>query len=376
MAAMPSIFDFATQALNPAHYTRLGDDWAIAVADVIGSTQLVAQGRDREINFVAGAVVAVMAETMGTPQMPSACQFGGDGAIAAIPPGRHDHACRLLSALAHWSQEQFDIPLRVGLVPVGELSAAGHHVLAALHDFGQGNVFGQFLGSGAGMAEHWVKADSRWRLDPEPGDLPGLDALSCRWRPIPASRGTVLCLIIDPLNHADLNHIQRQIEAIVATDVAAPLGDGERSQLKVPTWRQLRIELSTIPLAARPLRLARALMGFALMKLADILPDKRLGSFDLAAYKRAQAERSDYRKMAGGPRMVLDVTLNEAQRIEALLTDLEAQGQILFGLSTADATVMTCLVGDFAADRHVHFVDGAHLGYWRAATVLKAKLKH
>ena len=35
---------------------------------------------------------------------------------------------------------------------------------------------------------------------------------------------------------------------------------------------------------------------------------------------------------------------------------------------------MTCLVGDFAADRHVHFVDGAHLGYWRAATVLKAKL--
>ena len=36
---------------------------------------------------------------------------------------------------------------------------------------------------------------------------------------------------------------------------------------------------------------------------------------------------------------------------------------------------MTCLVGDFAADRHVHFVDGAGLGYWRAATVLKAKLK-
>ena len=34
---------------------------------------------------------------------------------------------------------------------------------------------------------------------------------------------------------------------------------------------------------------------------------------------------------------------------------------------------ITCMVGDFMADRHVHFVDGSGLGFWRAAQVLKAK---
>jgi hypothetical protein len=87
------------------------------------------------------------------------------------------------------------------------------------------------------------------------------------------------------------------------------------------------------------------------------------------------AERSDYRKAAGGPRLVLDVTDGEAARIEALLAAEEASGTIRFGTARAGSTTITCLVGDFMADRHVHFVDGAGLGFWRAAEVLKAKVR-
>ena len=45
----------------------------------------------------------------------------------------------------------------------------------------------------------------------------------------------------------------------------------------------------------------------------------RIGSVDVELYRRGMAERSDYRKAAGGPRFVLDVTPIEAEKIEALL---------------------------------------------------------
>ncbi|MFN7189872.1 MAG: DUF3095 family protein, partial [Rhodospirillales bacterium] len=67
------------------------------------------------------------------------------------------------------------------------------------------------------------------------------------------------------------------------------------------------------------------------------------------------------------------VTPDAASRIETVLAASEAAGEIRFGLARADATTITCLVGDFAADRHVHFVDGAGLGFWRASEILKAK---
>lgn len=376
---MPSIRDFSTEAHDPNRYAELGGDWAIAVADVISSTVLVAQGRDREINFVAGAVVAVLASTMGTPDAPNACQFGGDGAVATIPPDRIALAKTTLQALAHWAKTEFNIPLRVGLVPIRELAAKGHHVYAALHDFGKGNVFGQFLGSGVAVAETWVKADAKWRFDPAPGALPGLEELSCRWRPIPSGRGTVMCIIIDPVEQSTaaplLATIKTELEAIISTRLAAPLGQGQRSELKIPTWKSLATELKTVPGWRKIPRLLRALVGYVLMKIALQCKNQRLGPLDMTYYKKTQAERSDYRKMAGGPRFILDVTWDEAERIEALLTRFEAEGQIHFGTATAEATVMTCLVGDFAADRHVHFVDGSKLGYWRAATVLKGKLK-
>ncbi len=376
---MPSIRDFSKEAHDPSRYVRLGGDWSVAVADVISSTTLVAQGRDREINFVAGAVVAVMASTMGTPEAPNACQFGGDGAVAVIPPDRKKVAAEVLQALAYWAKEEFDVPLRVGMVPVQDLSEQGHHVYAALHDFGKGNVFGQFLGSGVPVAETWVKADAKWRLDPAPGPLPGLEELSCRWRPIPSGRGTVLCIIIDPVSddtaNAVLSRIEKELTKIVSTTVAAPLGEGQRSELAFPTIHSLLTELKTVRGFNKIKRLSWAFAGFVLMKIATYCKEGKLGSLDMNYYKRTQAERSDYRKMAGGPRFVLDVTEDEAARIDAMLSDLEVQGLIHYGTARSDATVMTCLVGDFAADRHVHFVDGAGLGYWRAATVLKNKLK-
>ena len=377
--AIPSIRDFSKQALDPKQYVRLGGDWSVAVADVVSSTSLVAHGRDKEINFIAGAMIAVMTRTMGSADGPCASQFGGDGAVALIPPGKAEDAARILQALAYWAKEDFDIPLRVGMVPVHALEAEGHATYAALQDFGKGNVFGQFLGGGVPTAEKWVKADAKWRLDPEPGLLPGLEELSCRWRPVPSGRGRILCVIVDPVETGTSDEILAKVETglseIVLPLDAAPLRNLQDMTIRTPTWSALGTELKTASGMAKIPRLIKALVGSFVMRLAQAAKNQRIGWLDTNAYKASLSERSDYRKMAGGIRMILDVTAEEADRIDALLARMEDRNLIQFGTARSNATVMTCLVGDFAADRHIHFVDGAELGYWRAATALKNKIK-
>ena len=156
---------------------------------------------------------------------------------------------------------------------------------------------------------------------------------------------------------------------------AAPLGDGgELRPAVLPSARLLGIEARTEPPGKRLGRVVRAVLGSAILGLAHRLGGGFPG-VDADHYRRKVAERSDYRKLAGGPRLVLDVSADEDARIEALLQDSEAGGDIRFGLARSEATTMTCMVGDFAADRHVHFVDGQGLGYWRASVMLKDKLK-
>ncbi|WP_395459420.1 DUF3095 family protein [Azospirillum melinis] len=385
MPLLPVIRDFAAEASDPRRYAALDGDWSLAVADVTGSTLLATQGRHRDVNFVAAGVVAVLSDAVRIGQEPAACQFGGDGAIAAVPPGREDGARAALSALAHWSAEVMDVPLRVGLVPVQALLDQGLEVMAALHDVGNGNSFGLFLGAGVVAADAWVKEDARWRLPPQQGPLPGLESVSCRWNPVPPRRGTVLCVIVDAVDPGaagllELARVQRAIEAIVPTAGAAPLGVGERLEARwPPDWRSLLMEARGgrddaglgPSLGTRVRRVGKALAGSGLLVLLLRL-GLSLGNFDPRRYRRHMAERTDFRKSAGGPRLVLDVTEGEADAIEALLARAAQAGSIRYGTARADATTVTCLVGDVTADRHVHFVDGAGLGFWRASVMLKA----
>lgn len=379
---IPRITDFTSDGCNPDRYLELDNDWHLAVADVVSSTVLAKQGRDRAVNFVAGSVVAVLSEVLAVGRdEPIACQFGGDGAIVAVPPGGADKARESLAALAHWAETTIGISLRVGLVPVSALRDQGFSTMAALHDFGGGNVLGLFLGHGVIEAERWVKQDTRWRIPPKPGMLPGIEGLSCRWDPVPSRRGTVLCVIIDPVpagraGIAALARAHQCIRTIVAPEISAPFGRGEHlAPPAFPAWALTGLEArARTGLAGTLMARLWAIIGSAMIYLSYRL-GMRLGPVDAAHYLRAVACQSDHSKQGGGLRFVLDVTHGEADAIEAELEDREQAGEIMFGTARSDAATMTCLVGDFALNRHVHFVDGGELGFWRASTVLKAKLK-
>ncbi len=94
---------------------------------------------------------------------------------------------------------------------------------------------------------------------------------------------------------------------------------------------------------------------------------------DAALDRQAIAERSYFRKEAGGSHLVLDVTEAEAAALEAVLERFASAGEIQYGTAQAEATTVTCLVGDLTVDQHIHFVDGSALGFWRASVRLKAQ---
>ncbi|MFD2261502.1 DUF3095 family protein [Lacibacterium aquatile] len=378
MSDLPLIdrFDAAT---DPARYRRLPPDWALAVSDIVGSTKKVQSGRYRDVNFVAAAVIAaIQAEVAKYSPHPVACQFGGDGATLAIPPEARAGVERTLAALGYWSQNTFDLELRVGLVSVAEIEAAGGEVLAALYDAGQGNYYGMFLGAGASIADRLLKSDAGHQLVPQEGPLDGLDGLSCRWEPINSRKGTILCLMADPVAEDasgahEIEVLRAAIDAIAAIDEAAPLGDGSNM---VPRLR------SMIPAAWKETLLARS--GARLKKLASVALevvlmwglyrlDRGIGRFNPRDYRGAVARQTDFRRVATGLRLVIDVSLDQAERIEALLEERTRAGTILYGSYRAPAATITCLVGKVVEGKHIHFVDGDGLGFWQAAKAYKAR---
>ena len=172
---------------------------------------------------------------------------------------------------------------------------------------------------------------------------------------------------------AVLARLSAALAAVVPVAVAAPLGDGGRLRPKWPPSRHaLFLESRVVPRGQRLKRLAVALLGSAIIAAVNAL-GRPLRGVDTALYRRALAQRSDYAKESGGPRFVLDVTEDEAAAIEAMLERFAQAGEIVYGTARSTATTITCLVGDFAAGRHVHFVDGADLGFWRASVVLKER---
>lgn len=73
-------------------------------------------------------------------------------------------------------------------------------------------------------------------------------------------------------------------------------------------------------------------------------------------------------------RTVLDVTPDQADRIEAWLDAEYRAGRLVYGLHRDRAALMTCLVFNMEQGSHIHFVDAAGGGFARAAEGFKARL--
>ncbi|MBW4473724.1 MAG: DUF3095 domain-containing protein [Stenomitos rutilans HA7619-LM2] len=370
---------------NPDNFVPLPNDWYLLITDIVESTKAIEQGRYKDVNLLgACSIIAVLnvAQKIDIPYV-----FGGDGASIAIPPILYVNAKKVLLAIQQLAYSEFALELRVGIVPVSIVTAAGYATKATKLRVSENYYQAFFTGGGLTYATELVKApnaDNPYCLHPTEGfsgvDLSGLE---CRWQDIPSQHEEILSLIILETGH----HLQRagttyknvidQIETIYGDDLNYhPINDKNinltfktkhliketKLRAKSRKWLDQCLYLWKIKLAN--------FLGLVFMKFK-----LKIGTMDWGIYKKILSEATDYRKFDDMLRMVMSGS--KVQR-EQLVNYLEAQykaGHLVYGTHVTDRALMTCLVFGEYNGPQVHFIDGADGGYTLAAKAMKARMR-
>ena len=348
------------------------------MTDVVGSTQAIAEGRHKSVNFVAALAIAALKNLCAPEPIPFL--FGGDGAVVMVPQQHLEQTRRLLARVRGLAQREFGIALRVGLAPVAMLRQHGADVRVGRFEPTPGNHFGVFVGGGVGLLEAAVRGRTDAALashvaidealdDGEPVDLSGL---SCRWDTLRSLNGRMVTLIVqgaaDPGRHfAEL------------TRIAAQRGDPRpvHAETLSARWPPAGLLLEARARRRRwPLWLAVALVGAeTLLAHLVIRRGKPVGGFDPQRYRREVASNTDFCRYDDTLCFVVDCPTDSVAELRNYLDRAAAAGAFRYGIDVAETALMTCLVTEYAQGLHVHFVDGGGGGYTNAAKVLKAAVR-
>jgi hypothetical protein len=359
---------------DAGNYRPLPDSWALATADIVGSTQAIEAGRYKSVNTAGASVISALLNTLARRDLPFV--FGGDGALVAFPGSAREETRAALAAVQTWVAEELDLTMRAAIVPMTDIRAQGLDVRVARFQASDEVFYAMFAGGGASWAEAEMKA-GRYRIDPAPpGTRPDLTGLSCRWNPIAARNGEIVSVIAVPAQSGSADGF-RQLVA----DVVALAGEQERAGHPVPVGgpdfgfsaRGIDIESrAATPKGHRLWSKLVILAELALAKFGDTF-NMKFGRFDARQYKRDVAQNSDFRKFDDGLKMTIDVDQAILRKIENRLMEAEQAGISNYGLHWQDSALMTCIVASPLQRDHIHFVDGAAGGYAVAAASLKAK---
>lgn len=368
------VFRGFARLMDPALYAPLPDDWTVGVADIVESTKAIAAQRYKAVNMAGAAVVAAVTNALDGREFPFV--FGGDGASFAVAPADLDRARDALAATARWVRDDLDLVLRVALVPIAAIRAAGADVRVARFGPSANLSYAMFSGGGLAFADAAMKR-GEFALDPAPeGTQPDLSGLSCRFEVMPSARGVILSVLVLPANDADPAAFRKVIEDLVVRIEKSP----DAGRPVPPGGPPLRFPPQGIEYEARarrfggPLAMRRAaVLGFALWAFVVFRLGLKVGTFAPKLYLQQVVENSDFRKFDDGLRMILDCTPELAAELEQRLVAAAAQGIVRYGLHEQDAAMMTCFTPSVMRADHVHFIDGARGGYASAATVLKTR---
>jgi hypothetical protein len=379
---LPILTDF-TAVTNPTHYHLIPDDWSIVVADVRRSTQAIEQGLYKAVNILGASVIIGVLNLAKPTAVPFV--FGGDGAAVCIPPHLATavpHTLRTVRSLAH---EMYGLDLRVGVVPVSVIQAAGHAVRVARVRVSDYYVQAAFSGGGLTYAETLLKdevAGAAYRFDEltenSAADFTGLE---CRWQQIPSPHGETVALLVlatgrDAAENTQIyNDVLSQIQTIYG-----PIQQNHpvRQEMMAMSLRERDLQYET---AVRSYNRSRwgqfkyrlfirlqTLLGLFLVRFS-------LEAFgtDWGRYKEDVIASSDVRKFDDMIRQILSGTAEQRATLTTYLDEQQRQGYLAYGLHVADAALMTCVIVE-RTNEHFHLIDGANGGYAKAAQQLKRQL--
>jgi hypothetical protein len=376
---LPTLENFI-EITNPLNFFSLPPDWYIVITDIRGSTQAIEAGRYRDVNILGvSSIIAVLnrAKHLEIPFI-----FGGDGASLLIPPSLFSEAKQALLATQDMAQREFQLDLRVGIVPINTVRDTDYDVKVAKVRVSPNYTQAVFTGGGLTYATELIKNPESSHLyclkaseDSPQADFSGL---VCPWQDILSKHGEILSLIVMATVSTE------EEEGYIYKDVLEKIYMiyGKNDKFHPISLESIRLSLSNQILYKEIQVINQAKSGWHkqirlwIRKVTLILTKIkiRVGLVDWKHHKQTLIADSDYQKFDDTLRMV--ISGKSAQR-EKLIPYLENQykgGKLVYGFHVSDRALMTCLVYK-AQGRHMTFIDGADGGYALAAKMLKEKLK-
>jgi len=367
---------------QPAHFQPVPEDWYVVVTDVVSSTEHIAQGRYKAVNFVGAMGIVSVLNGAGAIDIPYV--FGGDGAFLLVPPSLVPTTQAALLAIQAAARRDFQLDLRVALIPVSHVTACHGLLMAKVRVSAHYNQ-AAFRGGGLTYATQLMKAPATQHLYQPQASGPPLQAdlsgLECRWQAIPSRHGDMVTLLVQATAPSDsqVNRIYADVIGFIETLYGT---DGDPPRPILPGQLKLSFALRNLQYEVKARGGRRGLgrwlylgkiwmqnlMGTVLMGLGV-----RTSTTDWGHHRAQVVEASDYRKFDDLLRMVISSSPARTRRLDQYLESRYQEGRLVYGLHVSDSALMTCLVFE-RSGQQVHFVDGSDGGYALAALDMKRRL--
>lgn len=352
-------------------FYSIPDNWHVIITDIKGSTAAVQGGLHETVNLVAtGSIVAVLNISFKA-NVTIPFFFGGDGATFIVPSTVKETAMRALQQYRQHTRENFNIELRVGIVAVKDIYAAGHELKVSKFNSSGNFSIPVILGDGLHYAERIIKGEDY--LHPEQEQPEGeldLSGMQCRWDRIkpPEDTHEVVTLIVTAgkgvKQPAAFQKVMLHIDEIYGSpEKRQPISIG-RLRLKA-TFTKLGLEIRA---RFGKMRIFHLLQAWVTTSLGYLYFQTKTGR----TYLSRLVEMSDTLVIDGKINTVISGTQQQRLLLEVALNTLEQAGEIKYAFYVSKESIMSCYVRDMKDD-HIHFVDGAEGGYTKAAGILKLK---
>jgi len=380
---LPVLDDFPS-VTDLSSYKELPDNWHVVVADIRDSTGAIQSGLYKAVNILGVSVISSILNATKPVSIPYI--FGGDGATVCIPDSLKPQAQQALIATKLLADKEYQLHLRVGMVPVSIIKQSGYKVLVARHRMSEYFIQAAFAGGGVEYAEKLIKDNnnsSPYRLEiNEPGASADFSGLECRWDNVPSPRGETIALIVKALAPAIeeeaiiYSEIIRKVHEIYGNDdQCRPIHTGGLRM----TYNGKKLSHETkVRTSGRGLR--AYLMRWLQIRIQNVLGwifmtfDMHVGGVPWGNYKSDLVKNTDFKKFDGMLREVLSGTADQRNQLTDYLETLFRNRKCVYGIHTSSSALITCLINNRDGD-HYHFIDGADGGYAMAATAMKQRLK-
>jgi hypothetical protein len=364
------------------NFHSVPSDWYIIITDIVGSTKAIEEGRYKDVNLLGASSIVAVLNVASKIEIPFV--FGGDGAAILIPPSLYFNAIQALLATRQLAKTQFGMDLRIGVVPVSDVTKAKYEVKVAKVRVSENYYQAAFTGNGLSYATELVKnpaSDNIYNHTNIDGNAEAdFSGLECRWQDIFSKQGEIVSLIVNVTSRSI--EINPRIYREVLEKIQKIYGSENCWNPIVEENLNLTFSYNRLKLETR-VRTKSSKLWHQLLYLGKILLENFFAWFlitfkikflniDWGAYKEIVLAATDHQKFDDILRMILAGNEEQRKKLTDYLEENYRKGQLVYGLHVSDRALMTCLVFE-RNGRQVHFLDGADGGYAVAAKGMKRR---